>query len=212
MKIHLEGSESDGRIEILPLMDVIFCILTFFILAALQLNHQQAININLPKAQSGQPQLKPSRMIVTVDMIGQTYIDTQAVGRDQLLTSLRAFIKENPKGVVVLNAAKTASYNDVIQVLDLLRTVGGDRVALATSPGSPEPSSKAPTAGTTGVNVTPGITTPSGFSIPGQGSAPTGITPPILPQIPGTTATNPPAVNNPVPPVPPGVPAAGRTP
>ncbi|NET16974.1 MAG: biopolymer transporter ExbD, partial [Okeania sp. SIO1H6] len=44
----------------------------------------------------------------------------------------------NPRGVVVLYAPKEAKYNDVVQVLDLLREVGGDRVALATLPGAPQ--------------------------------------------------------------------------
>lgn len=166
MKIHLEGNESDARIEILPLMDVIFCILTFFILAALQFTNQQGININLPKAKTGQPQVKQERMIVSVNLIGQTYVDNQPVTREQLLSELRSYIQRNPKGVVVLNAAKTASYNDVIQVLDLLRAVGGDRVALATLPASSsDPIQEAPATGTN--SATPGITNP-GWSLPGQ--------------------------------------------
>jgi biopolymer transport protein ExbD len=209
MKVLFEGSENDGRIEILPLMDVIFCILTFFILAALQLTRQQAININLPKAQSGQPQLKHERMIVSVDMIGQTYVDTKAVSRDELLSELRAYIQKDPQGVVVLNAAQTSSYNDVIQVLDLLRSVGGDRVALATSPGSANQSQP--------INPAPG--TP-GWSIEGQQRPQNSTSPnvdPALPQIPGdpgaATPLSPMVPNAPVPPAPPPPPdSSGVTP
>ncbi|WP_052128783.1 ExbD/TolR family protein [Neosynechococcus sphagnicola] len=132
MKINLDNVD-EVRIEIIPLIDVIFCILTFFILATLQLTRQQAINLDLPQARTGQPQTQ-EMLMVSVDFLGQTYIDKQIVTQEQLTVALQAYLRQNPRGVVVLNAAKTASYSEVVQVLDLLRSVGGDRVALATLP------------------------------------------------------------------------------
>ncbi|MGC8712746.1 MAG: ExbD/TolR family protein, partial [Leptodesmis sp.] len=55
MKINMDTPADDAQIQIIPLIDVIFCILTFFILAALQLTRQQAINIDLPRATTGTP-------------------------------------------------------------------------------------------------------------------------------------------------------------
>jgi biopolymer transport protein ExbD len=161
MKINPNTAESDIRIEIVPLIDVIFCILIFFILAALQITRQQAINVDLPKAQTGQPQLQPEMMVVSVDFIGQTYIDQQPVTRAQLTASLKAFSQKNPQGSVALYGAKTASYNDVIQVLDLLRSIAGDRVALATIP-----TSSTQAAGSD--SVSPPESGQPGWSLPGR--------------------------------------------
>jgi biopolymer transport protein ExbD len=189
MKINLSNQGEDIRIEIIPLIDVIFCILTFFILAALQFARQQAIDVNLPQAKTGQPQQR-ELMLVSVDFIGQTYIDKQPVTRDQLSKALKAYLQKMPTGVVVLNAAKTASYEDVVQVLDLLRSVGGDRVALATIPTPTDQAAgaqpKAPT--------TPGA---AGWQVPGQepgttplpGQSPT--SPEGLPGIPGLESSPP---------------------
>ncbi|MCU0536378.1 MAG: biopolymer transporter ExbD, partial [Hydrococcus sp. Prado102] len=47
------NGNGEVRIEIVPMIDVIFCILVFFILAAVSFSRQQAINIDLPKAESG---------------------------------------------------------------------------------------------------------------------------------------------------------------
>ncbi len=142
MKINVDTPTDDAQIQIIPLIDVIFCILTFFILAALQLTRQQAINIDLPRASTGTPlpgaALQDNRfremLVVTIAPNGQTYLDKTPVDRSQLSQALAQYLQQNPKGVVVLNASPNAFYNDVIQILDIMRAVGGDRVALATTP------------------------------------------------------------------------------
>ncbi len=149
MKIDLlETPTEDVRIEIIPLIDVIFCILTFFILAAVGLTRQQAIDLDLPKANSasalpptglGAAAVQRQRLYVSVDAIGRIYLDQQRVTKDLLYEVLLQHRQVSPDGLIVLYASRDARYEDVIQVLDLLRSVGGDRVALATLPGE-EPS------------------------------------------------------------------------
>jgi biopolymer transport protein ExbD len=133
MKINLKSSEPDVRIELIPLIDVIFCVLAFFILGAVTLTRQTAINVDLPKAGTGVTQMR-EMLIVSVDPIGQTYIDQQPVTREQLQAALINYQQQSPEGLMVLYASRLSSYNDVVQVLDILRAVGGDRVALATLP------------------------------------------------------------------------------
>lgn len=134
MKLNLESTEPDVRIEVVPLIDVIFCILTFFILAAVTVTRQAAINVDLPRAGSGTTQMR-EMLIVSVDPIGQTYIEKLPVSKEQLQQAVVDFRQQKPEGLMVLYASRSASYNDVVQVLDQLRAAGGDRVALATLPG-----------------------------------------------------------------------------
>lgn len=142
MKVHHDLPSEDVQIQIVPLIDVIFCILTFFILAALQFTRQQAINVELPRANTGTslsvPGLGDTRfremLVVTIAPTGQTFVDKRPVDRSQLKQELQAYIVRNPNGTLVLNASPSSFYNDVIQVIDLMRSVGGDRVALATLP------------------------------------------------------------------------------
>jgi biopolymer transport protein ExbD len=101
MKINLDSSEPDVRIEIVPLIDVIFCILTFFILAAVTLTRQTAINVDLPRASTGTTQMR-KLLIVTVDPIGQTYVEKQPVSRDQLYQALTSFRQASPDGTMAL--------------------------------------------------------------------------------------------------------------
>jgi biopolymer transport protein ExbD len=137
MKINLDSPIEEVRIELIPLIDVIFCILTFFLLAALQLTRQQAISVDLPKASTGQAQGQ-EMLIVSIDRLGKTYIEQQPVTLRELQELAGRYLQLYPNGVMVLYAPKEAKYNDVVQVLDLLREMGGSRVALATLPGTPQ--------------------------------------------------------------------------
>lgn len=161
MKLNLDAPADEAQIQIIPLIDVIFCILTFFILAALQLTRQQGINLDLPQASTATVQMR-EMLVVTIDSTGQTFVDKQPVDRARLYQVLQTYQQQQPNGLLVLNASQTAFYNDVIQVLDILRSVGGDRVALATSPQTN--SQPSPTLGT------PGLTNPTPQLTPGVGN------------------------------------------
>ena len=159
MKINLDSPQDEAQIQIIPLIDVIFCILTFFILAALQLTRREGINLDLPRASTGTPQTQ-EMLVVNIDSTGLTSIKNQPVDRVQLYQVLQNYHQQNPQGLLVLSASQTSFYNDVIQVLDVLRAVGGDRVALETAPqASPSPNQSPSIPGQT--PSTPGLTTPA---------------------------------------------------
>lgn len=142
MKIHSDVPSEDVQIQLIPLIDVIFCILTFFILAALQFTRQQAIRIDLPRANTGTslsvPGLGNNRfremLVVTIAPTGQLFLDKTPVSQANLAQELQTYLQQNPNGMLVLNASPNIFYNNVIQVIDVMRSVGGNRVALATLP------------------------------------------------------------------------------
>ncbi|MEL7522319.1 MAG: biopolymer transporter ExbD, partial [Cyanobacteria bacterium J06553_1] len=74
------------------------------------------------------------RLYVSVDSAGQVYVDKSPVPLGLLYDVLVQHKLQAPNGIIVLYASRSARYEDVVRVLDLLRTVGGDRVALATLP------------------------------------------------------------------------------
>ncbi|MGV2828083.1 ExbD/TolR family protein [Myxosarcina sp. GI1(2024)] len=168
-----DSRESETRIEILPLIDVIFCILTFFILAAVNFSRQQAISLNLPQAKTGTPQMQDI-LVVSIDDIGQLYVEQDLVSRSDLTWEIKKYNQTNPDGLMVLYAAKNSTYREVVEVLDILREVGGDRVALATLPeGSqaPEPNDFNPPATIPGLPQ--GLDPYNPYSIPQPPTPPT---------------------------------------
>ncbi|MEM9273209.1 MAG: biopolymer transporter ExbD [Cyanobacteria bacterium P01_F01_bin.143] len=129
-----ESSNSDVKIELLPLIDVIFCILTFFLLAAVNFSRQQAINLDLPQARTGSPQMQEDMLLVSIDNIGQLYIEKEQVTKNVLSERVVEYKENNPEGLMVLYASRNTTYREVVEVLDLLKQLGGERVALATIP------------------------------------------------------------------------------
>lgn len=174
LRLRMDTPTEEVRIEIVPLMDVIFCILTFFILAAVGLSRQQAINIDLPKASTGVAQ-EQEILMVQLTAFGEVYVGQDLmVSREQFIEALEAYHQENPNALMALYASESVSYSEVVQVLDILREVGGARVALATLPGDSQP---APAPGNDLPELTPypggNPYDPYGTQIPGGSFDPT---------------------------------------
>jgi biopolymer transport protein ExbD len=134
MKINSGNTTEDPRIELVPLIDVIFCILTFFLLAGLQVARQQAISVDIPKAASGTPAAR-ELLMVSLNDAGQLFLEQQPMlVPGQLIAAVKQYRQARPNSSIVLYASKKVSYSKVVEVLDALRGVAGDRVALATLP------------------------------------------------------------------------------
>jgi biopolymer transport protein ExbD len=140
MKIYLEPDDLDVRIEIIPLIDVIFCILVFFILGAVTFGRAQSVGVDLPTAGSAQTEFD-STLNVVIDNFGLISISEKGqktpVTEEQLGQLLAVYVSKYPQGLVQLEADKVISYGQVIRVFDLLREVGGTRVSLAVDNSSP---------------------------------------------------------------------------
>ncbi len=134
MKIDTGNTTEEPRIELVPLIDVIFCILTFFLLAGLQAGRQQAINVDIPNATSGTPAAR-ELLMVSLNDAGQVFLEQQPIlAQGQLVEAVKVYRQARPNSAIVLYASKQVNYSKVVEILDALRGVAGDRVALATLP------------------------------------------------------------------------------
>ncbi|MBW4694798.1 MAG: biopolymer transporter ExbD [Lyngbya sp. HA4199-MV5] len=118
--------------NLVPMMDVILTVLTFFIIVSMTLTSFQAVDVPLPSTDKGISKEKPIEpIIVAMNRQGQVLMNNAPVTDTQLAQLIVTYLQKNPKGTVVLKADKQVTYEKVVQVLGTLRDIGGDRVSLA---------------------------------------------------------------------------------
>lgn len=123
--------ELPTQINIVPMIDVIFAILTFFIISTLYLTRSQGLPVNLPSAKTAQSQ-RSTPITVTLDQQGRIALNRKVIAIDALTVEVRSLIAPNQEVVVVLNADTQVKHGQVIAVMDQLRSVKGAKLAIAT--------------------------------------------------------------------------------
>lgn len=119
-----------ARIEIIPLIDIMFFLLASFMLVSLTMINMKGIDVNLPTATSAQPNNKPDFTIVSVDAIGDIYFEKEKVEKDDVLQRFQKEYEQNHDARVFIRADKDATYENIVFVLDKARTAGIQKVGL----------------------------------------------------------------------------------
>jgi biopolymer transport protein ExbD len=119
------------QINIVPMIDVVFAILTFFIMSTLFLTRSEGLPVNLPKATTAQQQ-QQTRIAVTVQPDGSLSLNKQPLKLDQLQVGIRALMRPNQQTIVVINADEKVPHGQVVAVMDQIKQIEGVRLAIAT--------------------------------------------------------------------------------
>jgi biopolymer transport protein ExbD len=125
------------EVNLVPMMDVIMTILTFFIIVAMTLTGIQSIDLSLPVVQdpeSKEAENLPEPLIYELNRSQQIILDGKPVSEQEAAQVIQQYLQQNPKGAVLLKADQRLTYQKVVQVLTKLQNVGGDRVSLAIEP------------------------------------------------------------------------------
>ncbi len=128
MKVQIPQGRK-ARIEILPLIDIVFLLLVFFIYAMLSMAVHRGLPVNLPISRTAEID-KKLIVSVTLKADGTIYVDKQPVDIENLVDSLKATIKEAQEPGVLLFADRSISYQSLFQVLDYIRQAGIYRISL----------------------------------------------------------------------------------
>ena len=119
-----------ARIEIIPLIDIMFFLLASFMLVSLTMINMKAIEVNLPTAASAQPNTKPDFIIVSVDALGDFYFEKDKVPKEEVLSHFQQLYSQNHDVRIYIRADKQAVYEGVMYVLDQARNAGIQKVGL----------------------------------------------------------------------------------
>jgi biopolymer transport protein ExbD len=125
--------KEDARIEITPLVDMVLLLLIFFMLSTTFIV-TPGIKVNLPKASAEKVsrEQKEVRLIITED--NRVFLEKTVVTMNELERKLRGVAQKNPQTLVIIQADAKALHGKVVEVMDVAKTSGLNRLAIATKP------------------------------------------------------------------------------
>ncbi|ACB75628.1 ExbD/TolR family protein [Opitutus terrae] len=127
------GGKKKARIEIIPLIDVIFFLLATFVLFTLSLNKSNGLSgVVLPQSGTGEPRDPSESVTITVTQEGTLGWDKDPVTLDEFLERLRAFHVSNPEARILINGDENAFFSQAIYVFDEVRKAGFQKVLIET--------------------------------------------------------------------------------
>jgi len=122
--------EAPFQINIVPMIDVIFSILAFFIMATLFLTRSEGLSVNLPKAKTAQVQQK-TRITITIDQQGQVSLNRDPIQTDALVPAIQNLMQPNQEALVIVNADQQVNHGLVVNIMDQVRQIKGAKLAIA---------------------------------------------------------------------------------
>ncbi|WP_378954490.1 ExbD/TolR family protein [Pelosinus sp. sgz500959] len=131
MKLRSLRIENQPELMIIPMIDIIFFLLVFFMISTLSMVEQHTIPVSLPQATAAQQDI-PRSVNITVMQDGQVLFDQEQIPLQLLAKRVSMEITKQPDNVFVLRADKQVDYGKVVTVLDELKLAGARRVSVAT--------------------------------------------------------------------------------
>ena len=132
MNIPSPRAQKRARIEIIPLIDVIFFLLATFMIVSLSMVKNRGIPVHLPAASTGAPQDHADDTVISVATDGTLFFNKEPLKLDQLPDRLRQLKASNPDPKVYINGDEKAFFGAAVGVLDELRKAGITKVAIDT--------------------------------------------------------------------------------
>ena len=126
-----DNNQSENSINILPMIDIIFAILSFFIISSLYLTKIDSIKVNLPKSSTAvREQNKPQ--IITIDNDEKIYFNSNEILLKNISALIRTNIENIEEPIVILRADALVRHGFLIKVLDELRKIENIKIGLST--------------------------------------------------------------------------------
>jgi biopolymer transport protein ExbD len=139
MKIRSPLPHKRTRLEIIPLIDIMFFLLASFMMVSLQMQKVRALKASLPTATLATSSTKPDIINLNVDKDGQVSLDQKPFSFPELYTALTNRYNANTNVPVYITGNREATHGSIIYVLDLVKRAGIQRVAIAVTTDSEQP-------------------------------------------------------------------------
>ena len=126
-----ESNESENSINILPMIDIIFAILSFFIISSLYLTKIDSINVNLPKSSTAQRE-EEKLQIISVDSNENIYFKSNQIALKNVSELIRTNIENIKDPIVILRADTSVKHGFIVNLLDELRKIENLKIGIST--------------------------------------------------------------------------------
>ncbi|MBL1177219.1 MAG: biopolymer transporter ExbD [Pantanalinema sp. GBBB05] len=132
MRSRRQQHTSPVDVNLVPMMDVILTILTFFIIISMTLSNQKSLNVPLPRVDQSASEVKQADpLVIGLNLQGQILLAGKPANGAELATQVQTYLTKNPTGAVILKADRQVTYEQLAKLLAELQRVGGERVSLA---------------------------------------------------------------------------------
>ncbi len=128
------GDSGVPEVNLVPMMDVMMSVLTFFIIISMSMSGLNIVNVKVPLLGDGAAVVErkePKKLIFGLTQQGKLLLENKELSTDQMAQAMVKFLDENTDGVVILKADSKLTFDKVEDLLKLMRDVGGDRVSLS---------------------------------------------------------------------------------
>jgi biopolymer transport protein ExbD len=122
-----------ARIEIIPMIDVIFFLLVFFMVSTLSMTINRGLPVNLPTAATSQRDLREN-LNLTLTQDGEIFLNKEPINLQDLGPRVKSALASEPELMVIINADGDVRHHAVVEVMDELRLAGVARLAIAVRP------------------------------------------------------------------------------
>tara|TARA_Y100001968_G_C19231062_1_gene654487 strand:+ start:444 stop:845 length:402 start_codon:yes stop_codon:yes gene_type:complete len=127
-----ENNKSENQINILPMIDIIFAILSFFIISSLFLTRIDSIEVNLPKSSTAVRE-KNRPQIITVDNNEKIYFKSNEISLKNISALIRKNIENLEEPLVILRADTSVKHGLIVNLLDELRKIENIKIGISTT-------------------------------------------------------------------------------
>ena len=126
-----DNNESENSINILPMIDIIFAILSFFIVSSLYLTKIDSIKVNLPKSSTAIREQNKTQ-IITVDNNEKIYFKSNEISLKNISGLIKQNIENIEEPIVILRADTSVKHGLIVNLLDELRKVENLKIGIST--------------------------------------------------------------------------------
>ena len=126
------SSQKEVRIELTPLIDIIFQLVLFFMVST-TFEQSPVIDIELPEASTDQMVSQDVSMEIWIDEDGAIFVDQKKSLPDEMERQVREKLRENPNMLIIVNADQTVEHRSVVEVIDQLQEFGVQQLSIGTA-------------------------------------------------------------------------------